>query len=113
MNFTNTALDLGVLSTSANTYTPQTIAITTATNATNGLVVAMASSGLKDSIIGREIGITNIDGTITNTVATDYYKVQVKNVDHNTTASLVDTNGANMYTAAGTDMLASQNIITG
>ena len=108
MDFANTALDLGILSTTADTYTAQTVAITTATNAKAGLVVAMSSVGLKDTTIDREIWVTSLDAT-TDTTATDYYKVQ-SNATGNAQV-LADANGANLFDAAGIDMAATQNVV--
>lgn len=108
MDFANTALDLGILSTVADTYTAQTITITTATNAKAGLTVTMTSAGLEDSSIDREIWVTGQGGS-TDTTATDYYKIQSN--ANGTGATIVDTNGVTIFEAAGTDMLATQAVI--
>lgn len=109
MDFDNTDLDLGILSTTADTYTPQTIAITTATNAKNGLVVAMASSGLKDTSIDREIWVNDIDTGVAQTVVTtDFYKVQS---NANSVAAAIADIAGTIFDAAGADMAATQNVV--
>ena len=109
MAFSNAALDLGILATTADTYTAQTIDITTATNAKSGLVVAMASTGLKDTTIDREIWVNDLDVSIAQTVvATDFYKVQSN--AGGTGAVLADAS-VGIFDAAGTDMAATQNVV--
>ncbi len=106
MSLNSTALELWVLPTAVNTYATQSVWVTTATNAQWGLVVAMASEWLKDTAINREIWVTDIAANA-QTAATDYYKVST-----NAAASIVDANGADLTTTAGTDMLATQNVVS-
>jgi len=107
-----TAIALGILPTAANTYSDDTLDVLTGTNALQGVVVTMTSAGLKDLVNDREIGVTDIsaDGAgAENTAATDYYKVQSENAA--VPAVLADANGADIYSAAGTDMLATQTVV--
>ena len=103
---TNT-LALGSLPTAADTYANDTgttkINPTVSSNAEGGIVVSMTSTGLKSAT--RESGVTDIAGGIAQTTATDYFKVST-----NATPNITDANGANIATAAGTDVLASQTV---
>lgn len=105
----NTTLALGTLPVATNDYANDTgttkITNTINSNAQGGIVVTMSSTGLKSAT--REIGVTNIATGIADTLATDYYKVST-----NATPNLVDANGVDMTTAAGTDILASQTVLT-
>lgn len=101
------ALALGTLPTAANTYANDAgtslITPTVNSNAEGGIVITMVSTGLKSGT--KEIGITDIAGGVAPTTGTDYYKVST-----NATPNLLDANGVDMTTAAGTDMLASQTV---
>ncbi len=96
------AISLGTLPTAANTYASGSVVSTVNSNAENSIVVTMASTGLKSAT--REIGVTDIAG-VAQTAGTDYYKIST-----NATPSIADANGADMTTAAGTDIIASQTV---
>lgn len=104
MSLDTNTLALGTLTTAA--YQSAVVNVTTATNAVGGADVAMASVGLKDTVVGAEIGVTDIDATA-QTAATDYYKVST-----NAAPVLTDVNDA-LANAGGTDMVASQVVLNG
>ncbi len=99
-----TTLALGTLTTSA--YNSGSVNITVATNAVGGADVTMTSVGLKDTVVGKEIGVSDIDATA-QTAATDYYKVTT-----NAAPVFADVNDA-LANAGGTDVLASQVVYNG
>lgn len=103
---TNT-LALGSLPTAVDTFANDggatKINPTVSSNAGGGINVVMTSTGLKSAT--AEIGVTDIAGGVAQTAAVDYYKVST-----NATPNITDANGANMTTAPGTDMLASQTV---
>lgn len=94
---------LGTLGTAA--YNTAATTVTVSTNANGGTTVAMASTGLKDATINKQIGVTAI-GATPQTAATDYYKVST-----NASPVIVDGN-TTLAAAGGTDMLATQNVYT-
>lgn len=105
MALSKNSLALGILATSANTYTAtDNLNVTTSTNAQGGVVVAMVSAGLKTAT--GEIGVTDISG-VAQTAGTDYYKVST-----NAAPTITDANGANFAAVAGFDMAATQNVVS-
>lgn len=99
-------LALGTLPTAADAYANDSgttkINPTVSANAEGGIVVTMASTGLKSST--KEIGVTDIAGGVAPTTGTDYYKVST-----NASPNITDAN-AGLSAAGGTDMLASQTV---
>ena len=102
---------LGVLTTAG--YSTGSVDIVTATNAVSGADVTMASAGLSDATVNKQIGVVGI-GAIPTTAATDYYKIQSKVASQANVAQVFnDINGADLFAAAGTDMTASQVVLDG
>lgn len=104
----NNTVALGTLPIAADTYANDNgatnVGVAVATNAAGGVVVAMASTGLKT--LNEEIGVTDIAGGVAQTAATDYYKVST-NVAPNFTDA-----GADITAAGGDDMEATQQVYT-
>jgi hypothetical protein len=66
LSLVNNNSALGVLSPGVFSATPVSVDLTYSTNAKNGLTVAMASTGLKDTAAGHEINATKISAVATN-----------------------------------------------
>lgn len=107
LSVTSNTLALGTLSTSSYSTAATTASVTT--NAVNGGQLDVTATGLKTGATAahREIGVTDINGTVPQTSATDYYKIST-----NASPSFTDTN-ATLTAAGGTDVVASQTIYDG
>lgn len=104
MSLSETALTLWTLTT--GTYSTDNIIATVSTNALAGADVTMASVWLKDTVIDREIWVTDIAAN-PQTAATDYYKATT-----NGAPVLTDVNDG-LANAGGTDVVASQVVYNG
>jgi|GEM_PF-4324666 len=104
MSLDASTIALGTLTTAS--YNTDNVTATVSTNALGGADVTMASAGLKDTVIDREIGVTSIAAN-PQTAATDYYKVTT-----NGAPVLTDANDG-LANAGGTDMVASQVVYNG
>lgn len=105
MSLSGSSIALGVLPTTADTYSTGNVDVTTGTNAASGADLTVASAGLVGGTSNLEIGVQDIAGGSVATAATDYYKIQSNPLGGGNAATMnADANGADVFAATGTDM---------